>query len=187
MTNNTLPKNKLVMLIGLPGSGKTAFYNNTKFLEFEEKETYWIVPLSSDVMVEAVARVLDMTYDGVWSDVKGVVGKAFDRVVERTFSDKGHVSHPWKGEMVIWDQTNLTKKSRAKKLAKVPETWEKVAVYVLTPSEAEWTKRLQRPGKTIPIEVIQQMTSSFEPPSLDEGFKEIWTYDSEKDTLEKII
>jgi tRNA uridine 5-carbamoylmethylation protein Kti12 len=43
------------------------------------------------------------------------------------------------------------------------------------PGPQELVRRLaNRPGKNIPADVMEKMITGFEPPSLDEGFKEIW-------------
>ena len=75
---------------------------------------------------------------------------------------------------VVWDQTNLTKKSRAPKLAQIPDTYEKVAVYFSTPSDQELKRRLDgRIGKTIPANVVLAMKSQLESPAQSEGFDRV--------------
>ena len=57
----------------------------------------------------------------------------------------------------------------------LPSQYEHIAVVFKVPEPAELTRRLaSRPGKVIPAEVMENMIRNFEPPSLDEGFKEIW-------------
>ena len=51
----------------------------------------------------------------------------------------------------------------------------KIAIVFKIPEMEELMKRLSsRPGKVIPWEVVSQMISSFEHPSLEEGFDQIW-------------
>jgi gluconate kinase len=51
-----------------------------------------------------------------------------------------------------------------------------VAVVFATPEPAELARRLaQRPGKIVPESVVQHMINTFELPTLEEGFVEIWT------------
>ena len=73
------------------------------------------------------------------------------------------------------DQTNLTAKSRARKLAAIPKSYKRVAVVVPThiTDPARWRAQLERPGKTIPEDVIDQMIQNFEPPTSAEGFDQI--------------
>jgi gluconate kinase len=65
--------------------------------------------------------------------------------------------------------------SRAKKFAALPD-YEHVAVVFATPEPAELARRLdQRPGKVVPESVVQHMINTFEKPTLEEGFVEIWS------------
>jgi predicted kinase len=75
---------------------------------------------------------------------------------------------------IIWDQTSTTVKSRAKKFAMLPD-YEHIAVVFKTPEHKELMSRLMsRPGKDIPDHVIASMIASWEDPTEEEGFKEIW-------------
>ena len=78
-------------------------------------------------------------------------------------------------EDVIWDQTNLTPKSRKSKLDMVPDHYERIAVVFPTPDEAEWQRRLDRPGKSIPQHILMGMRDSMKLPTEEEGFHEIIT------------
>ena len=78
------------------------------------------------------------------------------------------------GRDIIWDQTSTSVKSRAKKFAMLPDYYH-IAVVFKTPEQTELIRRLfSRPGKEIPEHVIASMIASFEMPTEDEGFKEIW-------------
>ena len=75
---------------------------------------------------------------------------------------------------MIWDQTNVSKKSRAPKLAMVPDHYEKIAVVFATPDDEELQRRLgSRPGKSIPAHIVMGMASSLQQPTYDEGFDDI--------------
>ncbi len=74
---------------------------------------------------------------------------------------------------IIWDQTNLTVKSRSKKLDMIPSSYKKICVDFPIPSD--WEKRLDRPGKVIPTNVRDRMKKMYDNPSLSEGFDEIIT------------
>jgi gluconate kinase len=53
--------------------------------------------------------------------------------------------------------------------------YEHSAVVFETPDRIELKRRLaNRPGKVIPEVVIEGMLASFEMPTKEEGFKEIW-------------
>jgi predicted kinase len=78
------------------------------------------------------------------------------------------------GQDIVWDQTSTTIVSRAKKFRMLPEYYA-IAVVFRIPEPEELQKRLaNRPGKVIPLEVLQSMIDGWEEPTEDEGFKEIW-------------
>jgi gluconate kinase len=53
--------------------------------------------------------------------------------------------------------------------------YEHIAVVFRTPEHTELMRRLMsRPGKEIPDHVIASMIDSWEDPTEEEGFKEIW-------------
>lgn len=170
--------NIFVMLIGLPMTGKS-------FSEIAIKRDFYtggdIFRISSDDFVEEIAYVLYMTYDEVWNDVKGLAQKAMDKRAQQYFDGvKNKDELLDKKQFVIWDQTNLTKKSRAKKLALVPQDWKKIAINYSLPGMIELAvrkKNREKEGKHIPQSVLDSMQKTWEDPSFDEGFDEIYTHD----------
>lgn len=142
------------MLIGVPGSGKTTWirHNGSN-----------AVVLSTDDKIEAIAKKQGKTYSDIFRDVIGKAEKEMYQDAMRSFKD---------GSDVIWDQTNITKKTRAKKLIMVPDNYKKIAVFFHTPKDL--SQRLaSRPGKNIPEPVIISMINQLQEPSHDEGFDEI--------------
>jgi len=78
------------------------------------------------------------------------------------------------GRDIIWDQTSTTLASRARKFNMLPD-YEHIAVVFKTPEHKELMRRLMsRPGKEIPEHVITGMIASWEEPTLDEGFTQVW-------------
>lgn len=159
-----MKKNKLFMLIGVPGSGKSTWINKGKF-----KEGYFGVGdtciVSTDDIISARANIEGKTYDEMFKDnIKDAEKLMYKHVmwaVER-------------GQNIVWDQTNLTKKSRAKKLIMIPDEYQKIAVFFETPNEEELAKRLKnRNGKTIPEHVMDAMIEMIEYPEMSEGFDRI--------------
>lgn len=149
----------LYMLIGVPASGKSTWIANQNF------DISNTVVISSDNIIERKAAERGLTYSDVFQDeVKAATAEMNDNLKTAISQRKN----------IIWDQTNLTAKTRKSKLAVFPEDYEKIAVFFNTPNESEWHRRLSsRPGKTIPMNVLIGMKSQLEKPSLDEGFIKI--------------
>jgi hypothetical protein len=63
----------------------------------------------------------------------------------------------------------------------VPEHYEKIAVVFLTPEDEEWQRRLDRPGKSIPQNILMGMRDSMQFPEPEEGFDKIQVVGGEDD------
>lgn len=144
------------MLIGVPGSGKTTWIRSRQ---------HDAVVLSTDDKIEAEAARVGKTYSEVFQDtIKHATSQMGDDLIRAVRAKRD----------IIWDQTNLTRKSRASKLAMVPDDYEKVAVFFPTPGNDELKRRLSsRPGKTIPPHIVLGMVSQLQEPTEAEGFDRI--------------
>ena len=145
---------KVTILVGLPASGKSTWVaaNATKAHIY-----------STDNIVEELAREQGTTYDAIWSDViKDATKEANRRLQEAIRARKDVVS----------DRTNLTAKARSKFLAQFPKAYRPHAVlFMPSLNPAELIERLNgRPGKNIPMSVIDRMFEDLEEPTLREGF-----------------
>ena len=148
---------KLYMLIGVPASGKSTWRE-----QFFETNRAMII--STDDTLEDIAATQNKTYNDVFKDNIKFANKLMDI----------HMRVALESDMdIVWDQTNLTVKSRKGKLDKVPEHYEKIAVVFLTPEDAEWQRRLDRPGKSIPQNILLGMRDSMQFPDPEEGFHRI--------------
>jgi len=148
---------KFYMLIGVPAAGKSTW----------RAQHAGITVISSDDILDQTAAARGSTYNEIF---KENIKFATQLAEERARAAFAAV------EDVIWDQTNLTKKSRKSKLALVPKNYTKIAVFFPTPEWDEHQRRLDsRPGKSIPWNVLNGMIRSLEEPSYDEGFDEIIT------------
>ena len=149
---------KCYQLVGVPGSGKSTWIKNQDWA----KEC---VVVSTDAFVEDYAKECGSTYSEVFDDYMPTAVKLMaDQVVRAREA----------GRNIIWDQTSVSISSRAKKFNMLPD-YEHIAVVFQTPESQELDRRLaNRPGKTIPKNVIRSMIRNFDMPSEDEGFKEIW-------------
>lgn len=145
-------------LIGVPGSGKSTWVANQPWA----RDCAYI---STDVHVDAYAQSQGKTYSEVF---KEYMPTAIDLMMEDV--ERARTA----GQDVIWDQTNTTVKSRARKFRQFLD-YEHIAVVFFTPKWSELKQRLDsRPGKTIPRSVVKSMIHNFEMPTESEGFKEIW-------------
>jgi predicted kinase len=78
------------------------------------------------------------------------------------------------GRNIIWDQTSTSIGTRAKKFRMLPNYYA-IAVVFSIPERQELERRLtSRPGKIVPIDVVDRMIGNWEEPTLEEGFMEIW-------------
>lgn len=149
------------MLIGVPGSGKS-FWAATQPFDWSR-----MILLSTDNIIEMRAKALGKTYTEVFAkEIKSAtaeMNQQWQMAMEQNFN-------------IIHDQTNLTEIARADKLAKIPATYSRVAVFFPTPPDQELERRLaSRPGKTIPAKVVQSMKDRLQPPRESEGFHRIIT------------
>jgi predicted kinase len=159
-----IPEPTLVfyMLVGLPGTGKSRWCK-------EQIEAYWHVcnpvVLSSDDLIEEEAKRLGLTYSDVFRDHISLAERQVLLKATEAFKNNQHV---------IWDQTNLSKAARAKKLKMVPAHYHKICYVFETPDEETHRERLDgRPGKTIPPAIVNHMKQRYEQPMLAEGFQNV--------------
>lgn len=152
--------NKLYVLVGVPGSGKSTWVKNQAWAAD-------IPVVSTDSYVEQHARDTGKTYSEVFEEYMPI---AVQLMANQVLICKAN------NKDVIWDQTSTTVATRAKKFRMLPDYY-KIAVVFKTPPTAELERRLaSRPGKNIPWDVVSKMAAQLEaePPTKEEGFNEIW-------------
>jgi predicted kinase len=149
---------KCYQLIGVPGAGKSTWVANQDWA----KDCAYI---STDHHVERQAELEGKTYNEVFKDFMPIAVKLMADDVVKAREE---------GRDIIWDQTSTTIKSRTRKFNMLPD-YEHIAVVFRTPARDELDVRLSgRPGKHIPKNVVDSMIASWDEPTEDEGFKEIW-------------
>lgn len=149
---------KCYQLIGIPGSGKSTWISNQDWAGD-------CVVVSTDNHVEDYAKSVGKTYSEVFADYMPTAVELMAQDVVRAREQ---------GKDIIWDQTSVNVKSRKRKFNMLPN-YEHIAVVFKTPEQKELYRRLfNRPGKNIPDHVIASMIASFQMPTEEEGFKEIW-------------
>jgi predicted kinase len=146
------------VLIGLPAAGKSTWVTQQDWAGN-------CALISTDHYVDRFAARTGQTYNQVFQSVMPRAIRLMMRAVRRAQAQ---------GQDIIWDQTNLTRSSRARKFRLLPE-YCAVAVVFAAPEAQEHARRLaSRPGKRIPDTVLADMIHSYETPDLSEGFAEIW-------------
>ena len=149
---------KCYQLIGVPGSGKSTW------VEAQD----WAMTcarVSTDKWVEIYAKEVGRTYSEVFTDF---MPTAVELMAKEVITARDM------NRDIIWDQTSTSVKSRKRKFNMLPDYYH-IAVVFKTPEHTELMRRLMnRPGKDIPDHVVASMIASFELPSEEEGFKEIW-------------
>jgi len=147
-----------VMLAGIPCSGKSTYVEKLK------KIPYWenAVVLSTDAYIEKQAQRLGRTYNEIFDDVIDDATRELELEFNEAKND---------GRDIIWDQTNLTVKTRRKKLSKLPSWYHRGAVYFEITLEEALKRNETREGKFIPESIIKRMYHQFEIPTMTEGFE----------------
>jgi predicted kinase len=154
------------MLCGIPCSGKSTYVNKLK------KIPYWenAVVLSTDDYIEKVAQEHNTTYNEVFDDV---IPDA-TRELELEFNMAKD-----KGKDIIWDQTNLSVKTRRKKLSKLPSIYARGVIYFTVSLEEALERNNHREGKFIPESILKRMWHQFEIPTRNEDFDYVEKVDSQ--------
>lgn len=142
---------EFVIMVGLPGSGKTTYAN-------EHYPAYRII--SSDAIVEKIAKDLNKKYDDIWEKYIGMADKQFFEELNDAVAS---------GHNIVVDRTNLSRRSRARIIAPLISN-KRVADYnvvaiLMDPQLDTIRERLgARKDKTIAPGVIHSMRNLFEVP-----------------------
>jgi len=162
------------VMVGLPAMGKSTIVN-LDLAVYDRIEMPMFV-YSTDDLLEAAAKDLGSTYDEVFETMIKSVTEAANASLDVAVK---------KRQDIIWDQTNLGVKKRAKIINRMKQAGYQVRCVCIIPPESDydgdkedWVHRLaNRPGKTIPQHVLSNMIDSFVVPTVDEGFDMITFYD----------
>ena len=157
-------KPKALFLVGLPGSGKS-FYSKKALAE-------GYVLISTDDHIERVADAIGKTYGQAFKDN---IGPATSHMNQKL------VSAVKAQKNIVWDQTNLSVKSRAKKLAPLLIAGYDVTAVAFEIDPVELARRLagreKETGKVVPMGIINNMAATYERPTVSEGFVSVIVID----------
>jgi len=148
-----------VFLCGIPCSGKSTFVNKLKKLSYWENA----VVLSTDNYIEKVAQEHNTTYREIFDECIDEATRQLELAL---------IEAKDRGENIIYDQTNLTVKTRKKKLSKLPSIYVRGVIYFDVTLEEALRRNENREGKYIPKSVLKRMYHQLEVPTLEEG----WDY-----------
>lgn len=149
---------KMYMLIGVPGSGKSTWIKNQEWAKD-------CAVIGTDNYVEAYAESVGKTYSEVFQDY---MSTAVDLMTQDVIN-----AHR-ENRDIIWDQTSLTKASRLRKFRMLPNYYPIAVVFKQPPMNELLARLAGRPGKIIPVNVLESMIAQYQPPRAQEGFQEIW-------------
>ena len=145
---------KFIMLVGIPGSGKT--YKAKQLKEHLEKQCS-VIHISSDNIRKQLYGDENCQKDPA---------KVFSIMHEKTLEALNN------GTTVIYDATNMTRKNRKEILDKLPAFVVKKCIVCWAPIEV-CIERDKARDRTVGVAGIDKMVRRFEAPYYDEGFNEI--------------
>ena len=156
---------ELIMLCGIPTSGKSTYVQKLKKLD------YWkdAVVLSTDNYIEEYAKRVGQTYNEVFDDVIPDATRELELQLNMAKD---------KAKDIIWDQTNLSVKTRRNKLSKLPSYYKRGVVYFEVSLEEALERNKHREGKFIPESILKRMWHQFEIPTHNEYFDYVEKVDS---------
>jgi predicted kinase len=152
-------------MVGLPGTGKSTLVNGMYDIEN-------MVLYSTDKFIEDAAKHFGLTYDESFKDNIDHAIRSMNEMLDIAIRSK---------QDIAWDQTNLGVGKRKKIINRMKQAGYQVRCKcILPPTDQEldeWKTRLaNRPGKTIPQGVIDNMQQTYVIPSIEEGFDMIAFY-----------
>lgn len=158
-----ITKNKLTILCGLPGSGKSSY------VETLPKDT---IVISRDNVLESIASRMNITYNEAFhlqandKQIKTDIDHEIARVVQAAKSANSNV---------VIDMTNLSKKSRRRWIGQFGKHYRVECILFLT-GLSELARRNEirsQAGKSISDDVYLHMMKSFTLPMYNEGITRI--------------
>lgn len=157
-----------IVMVGLPATGKS-----TRVRELIAMNPDAFV-YSTDNLIEEWAKGQGWTYDFAFAKYIDKATSEMNRMLDTAIRERMDI---------IWDQTNLGAKKRAKIINRMRNAGYRVESEVIRipagdSQYEDWRHRLaSRAGKTIPDHVIESMMDSYVKPTVDEGFDSVHEFD----------
>ena len=161
------------VMVGLPATGKSTLVDFQRKVYKTTHQDLFVY--STDRYIEDVARHFGKTYNEVFhGNIKGATA-AMEQLLSEAIE---------KGSDIIWDQTNLGVKKRAKIINRMRQAGYQIRCECIMPPEPAhvsdqkaWKHRLEnRPGKNISQNILTNMAGSYILPTAEEGFDMISFY-----------
>jgi len=155
---NKMIKPQAIMLIGVPGSDKSTWAE-----PYITERGFQLV--STDAYIEFAAKLMGKTYGDIFKTTIGAATKVMEDELNRAFTYH---------QNLIWDQTNLSMKSRRTKLNRLLDAgYEVTAVAFEIPTKELELRRKARElstGKTVAANICETMGKTYQRPTRHEGF-----------------
>lgn len=157
-----------IVMVGLPAAGKSTRVGALTAVNPE------LFVYSTDNLLEAWAADDGKTYNEVFNDLIDNATSEMNRLLDTAIRE---------GTDIVWDQTNLSAKKRAKIIRRMKNAGYKVECecIVFPQGDSQWEdwrhRVTNRPGKTIPAHIVESMMDSFVMPTEDEGFDAVYCFD----------
>lgn len=152
---------EVIILCGIPNSGKSTWVEKNVPDDSNVPGTVSVV--SRDELIKLSNPSL--TYNEAWK-------QANQNEIDKQLTQLFKLAKMSQFNTTIVDMTHMSKKSRAKSLSHFGSEYKRKCVVFLTDLPTIFKRNSEREGKVINRKVIEQMMTSFYPPTLDE-FDEI--------------
>lgn len=152
------------VMVGLPASGKS-----TRVLDISTMDPDVFV-YSTDNYIEQCAKQNSMTYNEAFAEFIDPATKQMNTMLDIAIRSR---------QNIVWDQTNLGAKKRSKIINRMKNAGYEVhcECFLFPAGDSQWEdwnhRMINRPGKTIPSNIIESMMDSFVMPTVEEGFDEV--------------
>ena len=158
-----------IVMVGLPATGKSTRANELSAADLDA------FVYSTDKFIEDAAKHFGVTYDEAFEDNIRSATANNEIWLKEAIAKKANI---------IWDQTNLGVKKRRKIINRMKQVGYQVQCICILPPEpahisdqTDWKHRLNnRPGKSIPSDIMYRMLDSYVRPTIEEGFDGIGFY-----------